>query len=93
VAKKRKQDVCFYLMTASLILLVLLSTWYKANQARLEVGTKRLVQTVQISLIGAAAVLFLFSFRKPLHRMNQSLFKEKQEIVREKRRKKKSKRG
>ena len=92
MSKKRKQDVCFYVMTASLIVLVLLSTWYKANQNRLEVGAKRLVQTIQISLIGVAAVLFLFSFRKPLHRMNQSLFKERQEIVREKRRRKKSKR-
>jgi glucan phosphoethanolaminetransferase (alkaline phosphatase superfamily) len=92
VAKLKKQDIYFYVAVGVLIALVGLSVWYRANRQSLEQPAQRTIQAVQIAMIVILVVLFLLSFRQPLRSMNKTLFQERRELARKKRRKKHPKR-
>jgi hypothetical protein len=92
VAKVRRHDIYFYLGMAFLIVFAGLSVWvrFKGNQPDSGVPRETLqsIQAAQVACVVLCLVFFIISFRQPLRRMNANLFRERQELAREKRRKK-----
>jgi hypothetical protein len=89
VAKVKRQDIYFYVAVALALVVIGLSfVSKKGNDLGLDQNALRVIQVVQVIAVAVCIVLFILSFRQPLHRMSVSLVRERQEVAREKRRKK-----
>ena len=86
MAKDKKYDVYFYVAVFLLLALVGLSLW--SRKRAFDAATLGYLQAARIAMVAAFIVLLLLSFRHPLRRMNRSLFQERRELERKKRRKK-----
>ena len=86
MAKNKRYDVYFYVAMVLLLALVGLSLWSRIRA--FDEATLGYVQAARVVMAVAFVVLLLLSFRHPLRRMNRSLFQERRELERTKRRKK-----